>query len=217
MFTFTWDELEIHLLPEKAIFIPQENSLMIADPHFGKAAHFRKAGVPIPEILHAEDLEKIKNLIERYQPANFYFLGDLFHSDLNESWFVLEKFLEQFTQTQFILIKGNHDILPPAIYNSSNWEIVPEKLEIGKLILSHEPLEEFPLTKFNLCGHIHPGVRLYGNGRQKMALPAFFHRQNQLILPAFGRFTGLYILSCTKHDKAYVVTERQVIEANFST
>ena len=217
MQTVTWEEIAFNLLPEKAIFIPQQKSLLIADAHFGKAAHFRKAGIPIPETLHEEDLIKIQSLIHQCNPSKVYFLGDLFHSDLNESWFTLEDFLAQFPNVQFILIKGNHDILPPAIYQASNWKIIPEQLELGNLLLTHEPLENIPLTKFNLCGHIHPGIRLHGNGRQKISLPCYFMRPNQLILPAFGRFTGLHLLSCTKNDKTYVVTGSQVMEANFKS
>lgn len=215
MQTFTWQKLEFILLHERAIFMPEHHCLFIADTHFGKAAHFRKAGIPIPENLHSEDLQKIKGLILHWKPSSIYFLGDLFHSDINESWFVLEEFLNQFEDVQLYLIKGNHDILPPAIYASSRWQIISESKMLGDLILTHEPLTEVPLTKFNLCGHLHPGIRLHGSGRQKISLPCYFIRPNQMILPAFGRFTGLHVLSCTKNDRAFVVTESRVIEANF--
>jgi uncharacterized protein len=215
MHTFTWEKLEFKLLKERAVFMPEHRCLLIADTHFGKAAHFRKAGIPIPENLHLEDLLKIEALIQKWNPSSIYFLGDLFHSDINESWFVLEDFLNQFKDIKLSLIKGNHDVLPPAIYASSRWQIIPESLELGSLLLTHEPLAEVPLTKFNLCGHIHPGIRLHGNGRQKISLPCYFTRPNQMILPAFGRFTGLHILNCTKNDRAFVVTESRVIEANF--
>ncbi|UJP67064.1 ligase-associated DNA damage response endonuclease PdeM [Mongoliitalea daihaiensis] len=214
MQTYTWEGIDFQLLPEKALFIPEDKCLLLADTHFGKAAHFRKAGIPIPESLHQEDLLIIEKLLNTWRPSHVYFLGDLFHSDLNESWFALEDFLDQFPETCFTLIKGNHDILPPAIYQSTRWEIVPEKLELGKLVLTHEPMKDVPLTKFNLCGHIHPGIRLHGNGRQRISLPCFFISPNQLILPAFGRFTGLHILPCTKNNQAYVVTGKKVVEAN---
>ncbi|MDO9554713.1 ligase-associated DNA damage response endonuclease PdeM [Rhodonellum sp.] len=199
------------LLKEKAIYSPELGSLFISDPHFGKAAHFRKAGIPIPEILHEEDLMRIKELIERYKPKDIYFLGDLFHSDLNESWFVLEEFSGLFAEINFHLVKGNHDILSDACYRSSLWIIHEEPLVLENLILSHEPLSAIPEGKFNLCGHIHPGIALHGKGRQRLMLPCFFAKPNQMVLPAFGRFTGLASMKCTKTDQAFVITDKNVI------
>ncbi|ERM81836.1 hypothetical protein P872_08860 [Rhodonellum psychrophilum GCM71 = DSM 17998] len=199
------------LLKEKAIYSPELGSLFISDPHFGKAAHFRKAGIPIPEILHEEDLMRIKELIERYKPKDIYFLGDLFHSDLNESWFVLEEFSGLFAEINFHLVKGNHDILSDACYRSSLWIIHEEPLVLGNLILSHEPLSAIPEGKFNLCGHIHPGIALHGKGRQRLMLPCFFANPHQMVLPAFGRFTGLASMKCTKTDQAFVITDKNVI------
>jgi len=105
-------EVYFYLLPEKAIYLPEHEALLIADPHFGKAAHFRKAGVPVPETVHSEDYQKIKKLIETFNPLSVIFLGDLFHSDFNTSWLDLEAFRNLFSEQEFHLVKGNHDILP---------------------------------------------------------------------------------------------------------
>lgn len=199
------------LLKEKAIYSPEFGALFISDPHFGKAAHFRKGGIPIPEILHEEDLIRIKLLIERYTPSDIYFLGDLFHSDLNGSWFALEEFPGFFGDLNFHLVKGNHDILPDVCYRSSCWIIHDKPIFLGELVLSHEPLSEVPEGKFNLCGHIHPGIALYGKGRQRLMLPCFFATPHQMVLPAFGRFTGLASMKCTKSDQAFVITDKNVI------
>jgi DNA ligase-associated metallophosphoesterase len=202
------------LLPQKAIYVENHHALLIADPHFGKAAHFRKAGIPISEHLHGDDLQKISQLIRQYEPNDIYFLGDLFHSDLNESWWVLETYIDSFPKINFHLVKGNHDILPKACYTSGKWLIHEEPLEIENFLLSHEPLSNVPDGKINICGHIHPGLALRGKGRQKIILPCFFYRQRRLILPAFGRFTGLAVLACTKSDQAFVIADEMVIPIN---
>ncbi len=206
---------EIHLLPEKAVFLPQSHSLLIADPHFGKAAHFRKAGIPVSEKVHTHDFLKIKTLIEKYDPKDIYFLGDLFHSDWNESWNDLEIFAHYFAACQFHLIKGNHDILPEALYRSEIWKVHPESLVLGDFILTHEPMKIVPDGLFNFCGHIHPGISLYGSGRQRLTLPCYFLSGKQMILPAFGRFTGLFGMKCEKNDQAFAVTDKKVIPVNF--
>jgi DNA ligase-associated metallophosphoesterase len=199
------------LLPEKVLFLPDKQWLFIADPHFGKAAHFRKAGIPIPENLHVDDLAKIQCLIADYKPLDIYFLGDLFHSDINEAWLVLDDFVNSFENINFHLIKGNHDILPETLYQSTKWIIHREPLVLDNLILTHEPLKKVPVGLFNLCGHVHPGISLKGVGKQYMRLPCFFVSPDQMILPAFGRFTGLAAMKCTIQDQAFVTTEKKVI------
>ena len=41
---------------------------------------------------------------------------------------------------------------------------------------------------------------------------AVFKSKDQLILPAFGGFTGLHILSPTKGVKVYITTGKEVME-----
>ncbi|MFD2033532.1 ligase-associated DNA damage response endonuclease PdeM [Belliella marina] len=204
----------LFLLPQNAIYCKSMEAIFIADPHFGKAAHFRKSGVPISEYLHHDDMLKISRLISGYQPKDIYFLGDLFHSELNDSWRVLEGFIETFPKVNFHLIKGNHDILPPASYQSGNWIIHKEPLGVRGLLLSHEPLEVVPEGMTNLCGHIHPGVFLKGKGKQHTRLPCYFYSKRSIILPAFGRFTGLALMTCTKGDQAFVIVGEKVIRVN---
>lgn len=210
-YSIEFSGFELHLLKEKAIWSPELKSLFLSDLHFGKASHFRKSGIPIPEPIHDEDLLKIEFLISTYQPEHFYFLGDLFHSDWNEQWDTLNNFLRNFKETIFHLVKGNHDILELSSYSTSNFEIHPQPIELGKLFLSHEPQSEIPIGLINLCGHIHPGVRLVGKGRQSFRLPCFYLRDNQLILPAFGNFTGLAMIHPMPHDQIFGVTKEKVI------
>jgi metallophosphoesterase superfamily enzyme len=146
-----WREINIQLLPEKAVYLDEFRSILIADPHFGKAAHFRKAGIPVSEKLHIGDLMIIQKLIQIYSPENLYFLGDLFHSDFNIAWNDLETFAEYHPETNFHLIKGNHDILPELVYRSDIWQLHEEPLIIGNLILSHEPMANIPPEKINFC------------------------------------------------------------------
>jgi uncharacterized protein len=215
-YIYDWEGNEIHFLPQKAIYLPEYQALLIADPHFGKAAHFRKAGIPIPEKVHASDYKKIQFLISNYTIDKLFFLGDLFHSDMNSSWAELESFVALYPEIQFHLIKGNHDILGNISYRSDLWQLHEEIFELGPLVLSHEPLETLKNGKLNLCGHIHPGISLYGSGKQSVSLPCFFVTPSLIIMPAFGRFTGLAMMHCEKNESAFVVTEKKVIPVNLT-
>lgn len=199
------------LLKEKAIWIDELKTLLIADLHFGKAAHFRKSGIPIPEPVHDADLVQLKKLQTHFSPIHTYFLGDLFHSDWNSQWEYFQEFLEQFPKTEFHLVKGNHDILSPLAYKQSVLKIHNEPLILGNLMLSHEPLENIPTGFLNICGHIHPGVRLVGKARQSVRIPCYFLSQSRLILPAFGNFTGLALVKPKPGDKLWGITHEKII------
>lgn len=202
-YTFTF-------LRERALWIPELKTLLIADLHFGKASHFRKSGIPIPEPIHALDLIRLESLHQDLRPVHTYFLGDLFHSVWNEQWEILNQFLEQFGGTQFHLVLGNHDILSPAAYRQSILRIHEKPLTIGKLILSHEPMEVCPTDLVNICGHIHPGVLLKGKARQAVRIPCFHWSGQTLILPSFGNFTGMALIQPKESDQIWGISSEKV-------
>lgn len=203
--------MKLCLLKEKAIWIPKLQTLLLSDVHFGKASHFRKSGIPIPEPIHEKDLVTLEALINSLNPKNLYFLGDLFHSDWNGQWEILMSFLEEFPEVSFHLVQGNHDILSPQFYQDRPIQIHQQPVLLDQLILTHEPLEQIPMGFLNLCGHIHPGIRLKGLGRQSVRLSCFFLENNCLILPAFGNFTGLAIIKPRPSSKIYGITPEKVI------
>ncbi|HSI78107.1 MAG TPA: ligase-associated DNA damage response endonuclease PdeM, partial [Lunatimonas sp.] len=204
------------LLTEKALWIPATKRLFLADTHFGKAGHFRKAGIPIPEEIHTSDFHKLGNLLANLQPSEVYILGDLFHSDWNGEWDAVKAFFLNYSDIDFHLILGNHDILKPFQYRQTVLQVHETGLIVDEFILSHEPLAVIPAGKLNLCGHLHPGIRLRGMGRQHLRLPCYFLRKDQLILPAFGRFTGSAPVSVMAGDRIYAITPNKVIPLNLS-
>lgn len=204
-------EFSLLLLPEKALWIKELNILLIADLHFGKAAHFRKSGIPIPEPIHRADFQKLEKLHNELKPSDTYFLGDLFHSDWNEQWEQLNTFLKVFDQTRFHLVKGNHDILPTFLYGQSVMKVHQEPLIIESFALSHEPIENSEGGHLNVCGHIHPGIFLRGKARQSVRIPCFYWSSHTLILPSFGNFTGLALISRKEKDKVWGISGEKVI------
>lgn len=202
---------QLQLLPEKAIYWPSQKTLLIADTHLGKIRHFRKSGIAIPGKAGYRNLMHLQSLLLNLKPEKVIFLGDLFHSEMNFEWLEFKAFLEKFKEVSFVLIQGNHDILHEHSY--SHFEVHSAPLVYGPFILSHEPLEE-ENSLYNLCGHIHPGVRMFGQARQSMRLPCFFFGASQGILPAFGVFTGLHLLKPGKNEKIFVIAGSQVYPAS---
>ncbi|MES3019126.1 MAG: ligase-associated DNA damage response endonuclease PdeM [Bacteroidota bacterium] len=201
------------LLPEKAIFWKEERILIIADIHLGKVGHFRKAGIGIPKQMEQDDLALISDLIHEYNPAKIIFLGDLFHSDMNNDWDWLVMWRSMFKKIEMILVLGNHDILNNKFYIDLNFEL-HDTLNVGPFLFSHEPLKTKALVEnvaYVICGHIHPGVTLKGSARQMLTLPCFHFGAKQAIIPAFGKFTGKVCVKNIKGDKVFAVVKNKVI------
>lgn len=200
----------LKLLPEKAIYWEKKNALLIADLHIGKVTHFRNNHIPIPSQAALGNFENLEWLIQKYQPQTIYFLGDLFHSYYNKEWDLLSFLLAKYKKVKFILITGNHDVLKDEDYQLAGIECVAS-LNLAPFLLTHHPLE-VSSKLYNLSGHIHPGVRLRGEGKQSLRLPCYYFGKEQGILPAFGNFTGLAIIKPRKEDSIYTIVQEKVLK-----
>jgi DNA ligase-associated metallophosphoesterase len=200
---------ELTLLHEKGIYWKQQSMVILSDLHLGKAGHFRKNGIPIPLAIHHHDLDRIDQLILKYLPAQVLFLGDLFHSDLNAEWWNFISWLQKHDQINFILVKGNHDIIPQSLFEEANIRVI-ESLKLGPFSFTH--IKEISTGCYNLSGHVHPGVRLVGSAKQSVMLSCFHFSGDYGILPAFGNFTGIARVIPAKKDRVFVVTDDAVID-----
>lgn len=201
-------------MPQKAMYWQQQEALVIADLHLGKVAHFRKEGFAIPQGAGAKNYELLTEMLGLYPARKCIFLGDLFHSVANADWLVFMDWMKLFPEVEMILVKGNHDILPQDFYEAGALTVYNEQLELGPFLFTHIPLEADQLSttdRYVFAGHIHPGVNLYGKGRQIMKLPCFLLGKQQALLPAFGSFTGLGIIQPQPNDEVYVVAGDKVI------
>ncbi len=201
----------MHLLSEKAIYLPDHDVLIVSDLHFGKIEHFRKNGIGLPAAAARQDIGKLERLIRKVDAKDVVFLGDLFHSDYNNAWPVFKTMLKSFSDKKFHLILGNHDILDETLY--AGMELSYE-MEIENLLLTHEPMDVVIEDKYNLCGHIHPGVRLKGKGKQSLRIPCFYFGKHTGILPSFGTFTGTHVIKPVEGDTVFVVQDDVVMEVS---
>lgn len=209
-----WEFLnqQLLLLPQKAIFWEDQETLIVADLHIGKVGHFRKAGIAIPKLLEQEELATLSDLLTEYKPKQLIFLGDLFHSDMNNDWNWLQLWRELFPEVNMILIKGNHDILHNKYYELANFELY-DKLAITPFLFVHDKEDYRNITSENyiLSGHIHPAIKLKGKARQSVLLSCFTFGKNAAILPAFGKFTGKCCLKDNPDDTVFAVLHDKVI------
>jgi DNA ligase-associated metallophosphoesterase len=201
---------EVVLFPQKAVYWKKHEILLLADLHLGKITHFRKSGIAVPTSANDRNIEVLVDLIRATNPKRVIFLGDLFHSHYNPEWEVFGELVRHFAQVSFELVIGNHDIMSDHQYQRKGI-LLHDELIIGPFLFTHHPLEEIPENVYNISGHIHPGVRLTGKGRQSMMLPCFYFGSRQAYLPAFGSFTGLARIAPKKEDKVFVVADNKII------
>ena len=200
---------QLELLPQKAIYWHETQTLIISDIHLGKATHFRKNGLPLPLESGIEDLRMLEALLIKYKPSRVLLLGDLFHSEWNQEWLLFGSLLKKYADVSFELVRGNHDILKIHHYDNLNIRLHEHTFIESGIVFSHEKIK-VDNNQFSISGHIHPGYKLYGKGKQSLSLPCFYREQNTLIMPAFGKLTGLAHLPSTKHSEIFVISEDQV-------
>lgn len=199
-----------YLLPEKAVYWKEKRTLIISDLHLGKAAHFRKSGIQVPESVHISDYIRIKNLLEKFNPKQTLILGDLFHSDFNNEWKRFSNWIQGQNKIHFLLIMGNHDILPQELYRIANLQVYHESYDIQPFTFTHRLVKD--RSCFTICGHTHPAVKIYGSAKQSITLPCYYFTNLYGILPAFGNFTGYGRIKPTENDDIFVVLENSVIK-----
>lgn len=203
------------LLPEKAIYWQKEKTLLVADLHIGKSGHFRKHGIAVPGKLNSSNLENLSSLIENIDPKQLLILGDLFHSEINKEWEEFVSWRKEYPDLTVNLIIGNHDILSKSEYHSTYINLF-KRLKIGPFLIVHdlsEIKESENTDHYILSGHVHPAVKLTGNGRQVMKLPCYYFGERRGILPAFGQFTGTHIIEPRKDDLIFIIVDSEVISA----
>ncbi len=188
-----WAGETLQLLPERAIWWPAGRVLFVADLHLGKAATYRALGQPVPGGTTLENLARLDALIERHAPQRIVFLGDFLHAAQARSVLTtLQVWRDGHADIDMTLVRGNHDRRagdPPA---SLRIDVVDEPWLIGPFACCHHP--QTHLTHFVLAGHLHPACKLYGRGRDSLRMPCFVSEARQAILPAFGEFTGGWLV-----------------------
>lgn len=180
----------------------------MADLHVGKSAHFRKAGIAVPANIVQEDLFRLQRLITAYHPQKVIVVGDMFHSSANNDVQYFKLWRQQFPNIAFELVVGNHDMLTPALYEDLQIDLYPS-LTLRNISFVHDAKDAEGMD-YVISGHIHPGVRMVGNGRQRLRLPCFYFGVEVAVLPAFSDFTGLCSLELEEDALVFVIAERKV-------
>jgi DNA ligase-associated metallophosphoesterase len=201
---------ELILDKDKAIYWPSRRMLIISDIHIGKSAHFRKYGIPVPSTIGQHDLNRLTDLVELYDADILLITGDMFHNKMNSDVDDFSAWRRQHADLTVQLIKGNHDDLKEEDYAGLGIEIFTKELLLYPFRFIHDKPTEFD-NYFNITGHIHPGVTVYGKARQQLRFPCFYFSETCAVLPAFSAFTGLSNIKPQPGDVFYAITPTKVV------
>ena len=209
----SWNNASLTLLPDKAIYWPSQKVLFIADPHFGKAATFRKSGIPIPEQGTRDDCVRLSKLIEKTRADTLVILGDFFHTRLGktqEIHDILLRWRESFSELNIHLIRGNHDLNSGDPWHDLQIKCHQDPFKLFDLECRHIPIS--PSKEPYLAGHIHPGFTLKGKGKNRMRAACFHVNHSHIVLPAFGSFTGLKNINPEPGDQIFLTNGEEIIK-----
>jgi DNA ligase-associated metallophosphoesterase len=201
------------LSPERMVFWEDEKALIVSDLHFGKTGHFRKSGIPVPQSVYKEDLQRLVSQLQYFQPRQLIVVGDMFHSHANKELELFKKWRHDLPDLTIRLVKGNHDILQDKWYDELHIETT-EQLHINGVAFTHDITGGAGTaagTRYSFSGHIHPGINIRGNGRQSLSFPCFYFSPAYCVLPAFSRFTGLAMMRPAGADEVFAIVNHSII------
>jgi len=213
-------EQQLWLSSDRCIFWEEEKALIISDLHFGKTGHFRKAGIPVPQSVYKEDLQRLLAQVQYFQPTQLIVVGDLFHSSANKELELFCKWRSNFSHLKIHLIKGNHDILQEDWYKAADITLTDKNLLMKDFHFIHgisEAEKAVRPTKkkqagYFFSGHMHPGIKIGGAGKQSLCFPCFYFGRNYAILPAFSRFTGVALIQPEEDENVFAIVRNNIVQ-----
>lgn len=202
------------LCPERAIFWRRRGILLVADPHFGKAASFRALGVHVPQGTTSSNFARLDQLLARHGPSRLVFLGDFLHAKegrSERSFAALAAWRASHAEVEMQIVRGNHDRRAGDPPEEVGIACEDGPLVEGPFAFLHHPASVSGL--YSLSGHVHPCATIIGPGRQHERLPCFWFGRYVGVLPAFGEFTGCAEVDRREGDEIWLVTEDEVCRA----
>ena len=208
----------LELCPERAAYWPRRRMLLVADPHFGKAAAFRALGVPVPRGTTSGALARLDALVARLAPTRIEFLGDFLHAREGrngETFAALAEWRVRHAGVEMRIVRGNHDRRAGDPPDEVGIACVDGPVREGALALAHHPA---PCDgAYVIAGHVHPCVTLIAPARQRERLPCYWLGRDVAVLPAFGDFTGCAEVEPADDDQLWVVAGDQVVRVSSPT
>ena len=209
---------DILLVPGRAALLPASRTLLVADLHLGKAATFRRAGIPVPEGSAQADLARLERLVGEHAVRRGIVLGDLFHARTGCTPGVFAEFAAaraRLAETAVVLVLGNHDRSIGTIPASLGIDACLPHLDEPPFHFVHEPSTGVAASDrdlFTVSGHLHPTVAVASPSGDRLTDRCFAAGAAVLVLPAFGSFTGGHRVEPADGTRLWIARDDGVVE-----
>jgi DNA ligase-associated metallophosphoesterase len=211
------------LTTDRTMFWEEEKCLIVSDLHFGKTGHFRKSGIAIPPSVFKEDLQRLIVQIQYFQPRELIIVGDMFHSHANKELELFLRWRSDLAGIHIRLVRGNHDILKDDWYQQAGIDLNSQTLSRKDFYFVHDISDQLNQREgfikniseersYFFSGHIHPGIRLNGIGKQSLCFPCFYFGKKYAVLPAFSRFTGVAMIYPEAEEEVFAIVNQELIQ-----
>lgn len=207
-----WAGERLVLLPQRAVYWVRAETLILADPHFGKAAAFRSAGVPVPAGSTRAGLTRLSDALNLTGARRLVIIGDFLHARSGRAdgtMRVVSDWRSAAGALGIVLVRGNHDLGagdPPEAWGI---QCVSEPWTAPPFAFRHAPADGAGEPTF--AGHVHPLVLLADRVGTSLRLPCFVFGDRLALLPAFGPFTGGRCIRPGRDERVFAVAD-EVLE-----
>lgn len=201
---------DLLLLPQRALWWPRRQTVVVADIHLGKSEAYRALGIPIPAGIGEEALGRLEAVCAACAATRLVVLGDLVHSEAALSAAVRASVAQVRGRLprELLLVRGNHDHKVERL--PTEWEVteVEAPVDDAPFAFLHQPAAV--RGRYALAGHLHPTCTV-GSGLAAIRLPCFHFGPRIAVLPAFSAFTRGVPMRAEPGDSLFVVAEGEVL------
>ena len=176
----------VMLDPGGVLVWPNAGLLAVSDLHLEKGTAFARRGMLLPPFDTQATLDRLAQLIRRWNPKIVVALGDSFHDREGAARLPaaeLDRLNAMTASCRFVWVLGNHDPTPPA---GVGGESVAE-FESGPFVFRHEEIKG--ARPGEIVGHHHPKAVVSTRGTA-VSRPCFVSDSRRIMMPAFGEYTG---------------------------
>ncbi len=179
-----------------ALFLDEEDTLVLGDIHIGFEEAMQKQGVFLPKFHYQDLFERLQKILTTVKPKKVVINGDIKHefgTISEEEWRNTLKLIDFLKDKyELVLIKGNHDQTVEPIAKKRGLKLEKSKI-IGKTYIYHgdslPKKEDLKGCENIIISHDHPAISLKEGSRiekYKCFLMGEWEGIKLAVLPAFS-------------------------------
>lgn len=181
--------------PSGALWLPDSETLLIADLHLGYSWAQRRKGELGP-LVDERTRTRIFSVTAELMPRRIVFVGDIVHAPRpcpEEREWVESVLTGLSTRAELIVLRGNHDrsfareFAHLPLRAAESWSEAGMVAMHGDQLPSRRRMEETLIV-----GHLHPALVVHDAAGAGQRLPVFLANRFCIILPAFSPFARGY-------------------------